>query len=151
VSPGTEGQYQGRNCKVQCVQPSWLFRFGLVEPQHGRKTRRRVDSRNARNTLWYVRRRGVKSALVARMNQAYVLIRNIVNIQKHTRRIRKTTRQQRVNEKNGRWKRRDFNNRAADCRKRADTQSNADSGMPADIPTDLDPTLHSLLAEPVPI
>jgi hypothetical protein len=44
----------------------------------------------ARNKVWYVRRRGVKSALVGRMNKAYVLIRNIVNIREHTRRIRKT-------------------------------------------------------------
>lgn len=59
--------------------------------------------------------------------------------------------QQRVNERNGRWKHRYFNNPVADSRKRADTQSNADSGMPADIPVDLDPNLHSPLAEPVPI
>lgn len=53
---------------------------------------------------------------------------------------------------NGRWgKRRDFNSPAADCRKRADTQSNADSGMPADNPADLDSTLDSPPAEPVPI
>jgi len=45
-----------------------------------------------------------------------------------------------------------FNTPAADCRKRADTQSNVDSGAPADFLADfLDPTLHSLLAEPVPI
>jgi hypothetical protein len=102
-----------------------------------------------------VRRRGVKLALVARMNKAYVLtIRNIVNIRKHIYKTHQKdgsdTRQQRVNEKNGRWKRRDFNSPAADCRKRADTQSNAD---PADTPADLNPTpgLHSLLAQPVPI
>ena len=93
----------------------------------------------------------VGEVLDARMNNAHVLIRNIVNIRKHITRGGSHTWQQRVNEKNGRWKPRDFNNPAADCRTRADTQSNADSGMPADIPADLDPALHSLLAEPVPI
>jgi len=88
------------------------------------------------------------------MYNAYVLTRNIVNIQETYNTHQKDgsdTWQQRVNEKNGRWKRRDFNNPAADCRKRADTQSNADSDKPAVGLADLDPTLHSLLVEPVPI
>jgi len=45
----------------------------------------------------------------------------------------------------------DFSNHGAGCRKRAGTLLRTDSGMHADIPAGKDPTLHSLLAEPVPI
>ncbi len=73
------------------------------------------------------------------MNKAYVLIRNIVNTRKHTRYIRKTVEIHGNKQQTGgmeKGKHRDFSNPAADCRKMADTQSHADSGMPADIPSD---------------
>lgn len=107
-----------------------------------------------------VRRGGVKPALVCENEQSlracYSKYRQILETYKAHQKDGRDTRQQRVNEKNGRWKRRDFNSPAADCRKRADTQSNADSGIPADIPadSDFDPTLHSPhspVAKPAPI
>jgi len=53
--------------------------------------------------------------------------------------------------RNGRKKSTDFSSHVEDCRKRVDTPLAADSGMHADIPAGKDPTLGSLLAEPVPI
>jgi len=45
----------------------------------------------------------------------------------------------------------DFSSRVVGYRKRAGTRSPADSGMHVDIPAGKHPTLHSLLAEQVPI
>jgi len=47
--------------------------------------------------------------------------------------------------------REDFSSHVAGCRKRAGTRLSADSGMHADILAGEHPTLHSLMAEPVPI
>lgn len=76
---------------VQCMYTCRLFR-GLVKLQDGWKARRRVDNRSGCGT---VPRQGVDCQIsitvVVRINKkAYVLIRNIVNVRKHTRRIRKT-------------------------------------------------------------
>lgn len=140
---------------IQYMYTCRLFRFGLVKLQDGWKARRRVDNRSGCGT---VPRRGVDCQIcitvVVRINKslrAYGKYRQSSETYRAHQKDGSDTRQQRVNEKNGRWKRRDFNNPAADCRKRADTQSDADSGMPADIPAELDLVQHSLLAEPVPI
>jgi hypothetical protein len=78
-------------------------------------------------------------------NGAYVLIRSSSIYTEAYRTHRKDGSDTRETE-GIEGKRRDFSNHAAGCRKRADTRSNADSGMHADIPA-----LHSLLAELVPI
>jgi hypothetical protein len=52
--------------------------------------------------------------------------------------------------RNGRRKRRQFSNHEADCRKRADRRSNADSGMHAHFPAGKHPTPRYPSAQLVP-